>query len=181
MIRFQRLGKKKSPAYRLVISEKARDPQAKSIEILGRYNPVANPKEVELKVDRIKHWLSMGAQPSESVQNLLMAQGIMKADKKAKSVKLSNKRRTKIEAKQAEEAEKKKAAAEAKREAEEAAKAEAEAAKEAAKAEAEAAKKAEEEAAAAPAAEEAPTEEPAKEEAPAEAPPEEEKKEEAAA
>ena len=131
MIRFQRMGKKKSPAYRLVLSEKARDPQAKSLEILGRYNPVATPKVIEFNKERITFWLGKGAKASESVHNLLVEQGIVTSKKKAKSVKISNKRRGAIAAKQQEAEEKRKAAdaaaAEAKakaKEAEEAAKAE---------------------------------------------------------
>lgn len=127
MIRFQRLGKKKSPTYRLVLSEKARDPQAKSLEILGQYNPVANPKKVELDKERITYWLGKGAQASESAHNLLVAEGVITATKKAKSVKISNKRRDALAAKAAEAEEKRKAA--------EAAVAEAKAAAEAAKAE----------------------------------------------
>lgn len=122
MIRFQRMGKKKSPAYRLVLSEKARDPQAKSLEILGQYNPVANPKVIELNKERIAYWLGMGAKPSESVHNLFVQEGLMKADRKAKSVKISNKRRDAIAAKQQEAEEKRKADEAA--QAEEAAKAE---------------------------------------------------------
>lgn len=174
MIRFQRIGRTKAPSYRLIVSEKTKDTQAGTLEPLGIYDPTKSPKVVELKEDRIKHWLSVGAQPSESVRNLLIAQGILSGDK-AKSVKISQKRQGKISEKKAaaEEAEK------AKKEAEAAAKAEAEAA---AAAEAEAAAQAEaapaeeekteaaptEEASEAPAEEEK-VEEPATEEAPAEA------------
>jgi len=96
MIRLQRLGRKKSPSYRLVVSEKARDPQAKSLEILGHYNPVAIPKIVELKEDRIKFWLAQGAQLSESVNNLFVNAGIV-TGAKLKSVAISNKRQAKID------------------------------------------------------------------------------------
>ena len=108
MIRFQRVGKKKSPSYRVVISEKAKDTHGDSLEILGNYNPVANPKIVDLKVDRIKHWLGQGAQASESVHNLLVREGIVTGDKK-KSVAISNKRHKKIDEKKAAAEEKNKA------------------------------------------------------------------------
>lgn len=114
MIRLQRVGKKKQPTYRLVISEKARDTQAKALEILGHYSPTQNPKVLELKADRIKHWISMGAQASETVNNLLIREGVIEG-KKAKSVSLTKKRRGKIDAKKAEADQKVKDAEEAKK------------------------------------------------------------------
>lgn len=97
-IRLQRLGKKKQPVYRLIVSDKHKDTQAKSLEILGSYNPTTKPKQIELKRERIEYWLSVGAQPSATVNNLLVKEGITKA-KKAKSVFISQKRAKKIEAK----------------------------------------------------------------------------------
>jgi len=158
MIRLQRIGKKKKPTYRLVISEKARDPQARSLEILGIYNPVAEPKVTELKEDRIKYWLGQGAQASATVNNLLVAAGVITGDKH-KSVSISNKRQAKID-------EKKGAAEEAKKAAEEEAKQKAEAEKAAAA-----------EAAAAPAEEEKTEDTPAEEKKEEVAPAAEEKAE----
>jgi small subunit ribosomal protein S16 len=57
-IRFSRVGKKSFPTYRLIISEKARDPYGKSLEILGSYNP--HTKDLVAKADRIKYWISKG-------------------------------------------------------------------------------------------------------------------------
>ena len=106
MLRLQRLGKAKQPTYRLIVSEKARDTQAGSLEILGHYSPVNKEKKLELKVERVKYWLSVGAQPSNTVHNLLLKNGIISDKKKKRSVFLSKKRKTKIE-----EAKKKKAEA----------------------------------------------------------------------
>lgn len=156
MIRLQRIGKKKSPSYRLVASEKIKDTQGRALEILGIYNPVANPKVIDLKVEKIKELIKNGAQASETVHNLLLSQGIVSGNKK-KSVAISKKRQAKIDEKKAADEEAKKQAAEAAKAAEE----EAKAAEEAEKAAAEA--KATEEAEAS----EAPTEE-AKEPADAE-------------
>lgn len=128
-IRLQRMGKKKNPTYRLIISEKARDTQYNSLEILGHYSPTQTPKVLELKTDRIKYWLGVGAQASNTVHNILVREGILEGKKK-KSVRITNKRKAKIETKKAEEIEKVKAA----KEAEEAAKAAAEEAKKAAEA-----------------------------------------------
>ncbi len=112
-IRLQRLGKKKQPTYRFVVSEKGRDTQGKSTEIVGFFNPLAKENQYELKRDRIEYWLSTGAQPSETVYNILVAEGIIEGKKKG-PVSISKKRQGKIEAKAAtiaKEAEAKKAAA----------------------------------------------------------------------
>lgn len=162
-IRLSRMGRKNAPTYRLVVSERHKDTLGDAKELLGHYNP--RSKEMGLKADRIKYWLSVGAQPSSTVHNLLVAQGIIEG-KKVSSSRLTKKRNAKLEEKRAAEAE-------AKKQAEEEAKAKAEAEKQAAL-EAEEAAKAEE----APATEEVVEEKPAddaKEETPAE-----EKKEETA-
>lgn len=132
VIRLQRIGKKKQPTYRFVINEKTRDTQAKSLEILGEYNPVAKEKVINLKEDRIKHWLSQGAQTSATVHNLLVKAGLVEG-KSRDVVTISNKRQGKLNEKKAAAEEKKRQveeAAKAAKEAEAAAKAEAEASKE---------------------------------------------------
>ncbi len=91
--------------------EKSRDPKARNLEILGQYNPRTTPKTIELKEDRIQYWLSVGAQPSATVENLLINAGIMKKKKKAKSIRISDKRKAKLDEKKAEK-ENKAAAAE---------------------------------------------------------------------
>jgi small subunit ribosomal protein S16 len=89
-IRLQRTGRKKQAMYRLVVSEKTKDMYGDHLEILGNFNP--HNKEAVLKNDRIEHWLAKGAQPSDTVHNLLVKQGIIKSDKKAKAVSISKKR-----------------------------------------------------------------------------------------
>ena len=76
MIRLARGGKKNRPFYRVVISEKSKDLYGDSLEILGYVSPVA-PKQVELKADRIKYWLSVGAKSSPRVHNLLVDEKII--------------------------------------------------------------------------------------------------------
>lgn len=138
-IRLSRTGKRHKPQYRVVLQEQGRDPWSPALEILGNYNPHTNPSTVVLKEDRVKHWLSVGAQPSETVHNMLVTAGIIETGKK-RSVTISAKRskklvqkKTEAEAAAAEKAEKAKAKAEAEA-------AEKAAALEAKKAEAEAAK-----------------------------------------
>jgi len=93
MIRLARIGKKKQPHYRLVVSEKARDMYGKALEIVGNYNP--RTKEINLNPERIKHWLAMGAQTSDSVHNLLVSNKIIESKKRSVTA-ISNKRKEKI-------------------------------------------------------------------------------------
>jgi small subunit ribosomal protein S16 len=87
VIRLTRVGKKKAPVYRVVVQEKSRDPWGKSVEIVGHYNPRSNPKEIVFKEERIKHWLSKGAQPSETVHNLLVDAKLLTGSKKRATTK----------------------------------------------------------------------------------------------
>jgi small subunit ribosomal protein S16 len=82
-IRLSRIGKKNTPMYRLVISEKARDPYGKHLEILGSYNPYT--KDLTVKGDRVKYWMGKGAQLSPTVNNLLMDKKIIEGKKKKAS------------------------------------------------------------------------------------------------
>lgn len=82
-IRFSRVGKTKAPIYRIVVQPKHRDPWSPAIEILGHYNPQKNPKEIVVKGDRVKHWLSQGAQASDSVWNLMVDQKIIEGEKRS--------------------------------------------------------------------------------------------------
>lgn len=84
MIRLSRFGKRKKPTYRIVISEKARDPKARYLELLGNYNPHTEPSTVQLNSDRVKYWLSKGAQCSNTVHNLLINQGVIQGEKRRK-------------------------------------------------------------------------------------------------
>ncbi|MDD4607206.1 MAG: 30S ribosomal protein S16 [Patescibacteria group bacterium] len=80
-IRLMRFGKKKQPTYRLVVSEQHRDMKGSFIESLGFYNPRQNPSQKELKADRIKYWLSNGAQASPTVHNLLVDEKVIDGPK----------------------------------------------------------------------------------------------------
>ena len=71
MIRLARFGAKKKPSYRVVIMEKERARNSRSIEVVGSYNPVSQPPQVTLDHERIEYWLKNGAQPSETVSRLL--------------------------------------------------------------------------------------------------------------
>ncbi len=71
MIRLSRRGAKKQPHYRIVVIEKERARDGRSVEVVGTYNPRTNPASVELKRERIDYWRSKGAQLSETVARLL--------------------------------------------------------------------------------------------------------------
>ena len=75
VIRLTRIGKKNQPAYRVILAEKTNPVQGKFIEILGSYNP--RLKQKALHADRIKYWLSKGAQASATVHNLLVSEKIV--------------------------------------------------------------------------------------------------------
>jgi len=81
-IRLTRVGKKNSPAYRVVIADKRRAVKRKFIEIIGHYNPTLNPKEIVINKERALFWMQNGAQPSDTVNNLMCDLGILaKKDK----------------------------------------------------------------------------------------------------
>lgn len=71
MIRLARFGARKQPYYRVVVIEKDRARNGRSIEVVGTYNPRTNPASVLLKKDRIEHWTGHGAQLSDRVAKLL--------------------------------------------------------------------------------------------------------------
>jgi small subunit ribosomal protein S16 len=78
-IRLSRVGKKNTPIYKVVVAEKSRPVKGKFIESLGVYNP--GNKDQSLNAERIKYWISVGAQPSQTVHNLLIRQNIIEATK----------------------------------------------------------------------------------------------------
>jgi small subunit ribosomal protein S16 len=71
MIRLSRIGKKKHPFYRVVVTEKTRPRNGRFVEIVGTYDPSKKPSLVQLKQDRVDYWLSKGAQPSDTVRSFL--------------------------------------------------------------------------------------------------------------
>jgi small subunit ribosomal protein S16 len=82
-IRLMRVGKKKQPSYRVVVSD-ARSPRdGRFIEVLGQYAPRAEPSVVSIDADRALHWLRVGAQPTEQVAKLLEITGVWAAYKAA--------------------------------------------------------------------------------------------------
>jgi small subunit ribosomal protein S16 len=75
-LRLTRVGSKKNPVYRIVAADSRSPRDGKFLEIVGRYNPQTDPSTIELNEERIKDWISKGAQPSATVKRLLKAKGV---------------------------------------------------------------------------------------------------------
>lgn len=78
-IKLQRIGKKHQPSYRLIVQEKREKLGGRCAEDLGWYNPMQN--KYEFKRERVEHWLKVGAQPTDTVHNLLITAGIITGSK----------------------------------------------------------------------------------------------------
>ncbi|MHB1687457.1 MAG: 30S ribosomal protein S16 [Ignavibacteriaceae bacterium] len=76
-LRLRRMGKKKQPIYKVVAADSRSPRDGKFIESIGLYNPLTNPSTLEIKEDRALYWLSVGAQPTDTVKSLLRQKGII--------------------------------------------------------------------------------------------------------
>ena len=76
-IRLQRIGKKRSPHYRIVVADSRTHRNGRVIEEIGRYVPTNHPSIIEIQSERAKYWLSVGAQPTEQAAVLLKLSGVM--------------------------------------------------------------------------------------------------------
>ncbi|HKO98650.1 MAG TPA: 30S ribosomal protein S16 [Pyrinomonadaceae bacterium] len=74
-IKLMRTGAKKQPSYRVVVKEKQSKRDGAYLENLGTYNPTREPAEVKLKMDRVRYWISKGAQPTDTVSRLIKVGG----------------------------------------------------------------------------------------------------------
>lgn len=98
-IKLAKTGKTNKKMFRLIVSEKSRDPYGDVLEILGSYNP--HSKELAAKTERIKHWLSKGAQMTATVNNLLIEKKLIDGKKTSasKAGQKSEKRMAQVKAK----------------------------------------------------------------------------------
>ena len=76
VIRLMRAGAKKRPFYRMVAADSRRQRDGRFLEILGHYNPIADPYELVVKKERVEMWIERGAQPSEQAASLLRTLGV---------------------------------------------------------------------------------------------------------
>ena len=73
-IRLMRMGAKKSPSYRVVVKEKLSKRDGAYVENVGFYNPTRDPAEIRLDMERVNYWLGRGAQPTDTVRQLIRRQ-----------------------------------------------------------------------------------------------------------
>ena len=73
-IRLMRMGAKKNPSYRVVVKEKLSKRDGAYVENVGFYNPTRNPAEVRLDMERVHYWIERGAQPTDTVRQLIRRQ-----------------------------------------------------------------------------------------------------------
>jgi len=78
MMRLSRIGSTKRPYYRIVVIDKRRARNGRFLEVVGQYNPIANPVQMEVNAERAQYWLSKGAMPSETVRSILQKKEVLK-------------------------------------------------------------------------------------------------------
>lgn len=99
-IRLKRMGKIRTPFYRVVVADSRTKRDGRVIEEIGTYNPKADPSIINIDSERAQHWLSVGAQPSEAVAALLKLTGDLqrsKGEKAESTVKVAEPKRDKAE------------------------------------------------------------------------------------
>jgi len=80
-IRLRRVGAKKKPSYRLVVADSRSPRDGAFIEIIGHYNPLTDPETLVIDEEKALHWLSQGAQPTDTAARLLTKAGIIEKTK----------------------------------------------------------------------------------------------------
>jgi len=75
-IRLTRRGAKKKPFYRVIVADSRARRDGLFLEIIGTYNPLKDPSEIKIDIERAKYWLSCGAQPTPMVRKLLKIAGL---------------------------------------------------------------------------------------------------------
>ena len=76
-MRLRRMGKKKAPTYRVVIADSRSPRDGRFIEEIGSYNPGTEPATVQIDAEKAKKWISNGAQPTDTVRDLLKKSGVL--------------------------------------------------------------------------------------------------------
>lgn len=93
-LRLKRFGKKKQPFYRVVVANSTNARDGETLETVGTYDPTKDPVQLELKKERVTYWLSVGAQPTETVARLLGNEGIIpKVTRTSSQIGVSKKQR----------------------------------------------------------------------------------------
>jgi len=94
VIRMARHGRKKQPYYRVVVADKEKPRDGRHLEQVGRVNPLTDPRTVDLKEERIKYWVGVGAKPSDTVSQIIEKQypGYLSEIEKTRQEKIRSKR-----------------------------------------------------------------------------------------
>ena len=91
-MRLFRMGDKKNPIYRVVVADSRKAATGEYIDCIGHYAPTENPVRVDINVDLAKEWIAKGAQPTETVKNLLVNAGAMEKPAKLSPAKTKAKK-----------------------------------------------------------------------------------------
>jgi small subunit ribosomal protein S16 len=78
-LRLRRVGATKRPSYRVVVADSRAPRNGRFVETLGHYNPLTSPATIKMDAERVNHWLTRGAQPSDAVARLLRKSGLIPA------------------------------------------------------------------------------------------------------
>lgn len=76
-IRLRRIGAKKAPFYRIVVADERYPRDGRFVEEIGYYDPTKDPSNVKIDADKAKEWIAKGAQPTDTVKNILKKEGIL--------------------------------------------------------------------------------------------------------
>lgn len=79
-LRLRRMGAKKRPSYRIVAADSRSPRDGAFIETVGFYDPITDPATIKVDIERARHWLSVGAQPTETVNSLLKKAGVFRVE-----------------------------------------------------------------------------------------------------
>ncbi len=82
-IRLRRVGRKKQPIYRIVVTDKAKARDGRFVEVLGLYNPRTEPVTITVDAEKARDWIAKGATPSDTVRSLLKKAGVFEAPAKS--------------------------------------------------------------------------------------------------
>lgn len=79
-LRLRRMGAKKRPSYRIVAADSRSPRDGAFIESVGFYDPITDPATINVNLDRARHWISVGAQPTDTVRSILNKAGVYRAE-----------------------------------------------------------------------------------------------------
>ncbi|HEX5499704.1 MAG TPA: 30S ribosomal protein S16 [Thermomicrobiales bacterium] len=87
-LRLRRMGAKKRPSYRIVAADSRSPRDGRFIEAVGLYDPITDPATIRIDEERVRHWLSVGAQPTDTVRDIFRRAGLIaSADARAEAAK----------------------------------------------------------------------------------------------